>query len=142
MRTSVTDTIWLASVSSCTSPRVNMSDRAWRTCSPTRSRRTDRPSSSWLWRIAPIHHSVVTPAKAGMPISKRPRAFLDLERLDHVADLDVVRVLKPDAAFQTRSEEHTSELQSIMRISYAVLCLKKQKYLHAISNHHRMLSVI
>src|SRR3546814_7535180 len=78
-----------------------MSDRAWRTCSPTRSRRTDRPSSSWLWRIAPIHHSVVTPAKAGMPISKRPRAFLDLERLDHVADLDVVRVLKPDAAFQT-----------------------------------------
>src|SRR3546814_950466 len=58
-------------------------------------------SSSWLWRIAPIHHSVVTPAKAGMPISKRPRAFLDLECLDHVADLDVVRVLKPDAAFQT-----------------------------------------
>src|SRR3546814_8059588 len=26
----------------------------------------------------------------------------------------------------TRSEEHTSELQSLMRISYAVLCLKKQ----------------
>src|SRR3546814_3071825 len=29
-------------------------------------------------------------------------------------------------AFQ-RSEEHTSELQSLMRISYAVFCLKKQK---------------
>src|SRR3546814_3412543 len=28
---------------------------------------------------------------------------------------------------QTRSEEHTSELQSLMRISYAVFCLKKQK---------------
>src|SRR3546814_4808123 len=27
-----------------------------------------------------------------------------------------------------RSEEHTSELQSLMRISYAVLCLKKKKY--------------
>src|SRR3546814_15481900 len=27
----------------------------------------------------------------------------------------------------TRSEEHTSELQSLMRISYAVLCLKKKK---------------
>src|SRR3546814_3066381 len=26
-----------------------------------------------------------------------------------------------------RSEEHTSELQSLMRISYAVICLKKQK---------------
>src|SRR3546814_7377989 len=28
--------------------------------------------------------------------------------------------------FVTRSEEHTSELQSLMRISYAVFCLKKQ----------------
>src|SRR3546814_7185816 len=27
-----------------------------------------------------------------------------------------------------RSEEHTSELQSLMRISYAVLCLKKKKH--------------
>src|SRR3546814_10376422 len=30
-----------------------------------------------------------------------------------------------DDAKITRSEEHTSELQSLMRISYAVLCLKK-----------------
>src|SRR3546814_4027314 len=29
-------------------------------------------------------------------------------------------------AFNTRSEEHTSELQSLMRISYAVFCLKKK----------------
>src|SRR3546814_2364281 len=29
--------------------------------------------------------------------------------------------------FLLRSEEHTSELQSLMRISYAVLCLKKKK---------------
>src|SRR3546814_9265023 len=29
-----------------------------------------------------------------------------------------------------RSEEHTSELQSLMRISYAVFCLKKKKYNH------------
>src|SRR3546814_9198165 len=29
-----------------------------------------------------------------------------------------------------RSEEHTSELQSLMRISYAVLCLKKKKHMH------------
>src|SRR3546814_7635303 len=32
----------------------------------------------------------------------------------------------PDALAQ-RSEEHTSELQSLMRISYAVFCLKKKK---------------
>src|SRR3546814_17759472 len=30
----------------------------------------------------------------------------------------------------SRSEEHTSELQSLMRISYAVFCLKKQKQQH------------
>src|SRR3546814_2425129 len=30
------------------------------------------------------------------------------------------------AAFLLRSEEHTSELQSLMRISYAVFCLKKK----------------
>src|SRR3546814_6265330 len=32
-----------------------------------------------------------------------------------------------DAPLVTRSEEHTSELQSLMRISYAVLCLKKKQ---------------
>src|SRR3546814_4450704 len=31
------------------------------------------------------------------------------------------------AGLLTRSEEHTSELQSLMRISYAVFCLKKKK---------------
>src|SRR3546814_5791765 len=33
-----------------------------------------------------------------------------------------------------RSEEHTSELQSLMRISYAVFCLKKKKY-HSIKQN-------
>src|SRR3546814_15036774 len=32
----------------------------------------------------------------------------------------------------TRSEEHTSELQSLMRISYAVFCLKKKKHIQQI----------
>src|SRR3546814_5531813 len=31
-----------------------------------------------------------------------------------------------DPLFERRSEEHTSELQSLMRISYAVFCLKKK----------------
>src|SRR3546814_7737214 len=34
-----------------------------------------------------------------------------------------------------RSEEHTSELQSLMRISYAVFCLKKKKYTTKIQLH-------
>src|SRR3546814_4987895 len=33
----------------------------------------------------------------------------------------------PGSAHPVRSEEHTSELQSLMRISYAVFCLKKKK---------------
>src|SRR3546814_2074912 len=34
---------------------------------------------------------------------------------------------RPGGAYFNRSEEHTSELQSLMRISYAVFCLKKKK---------------
>src|SRR3546814_7394452 len=37
---------------------------------------------------------------------------------------------------QFRSEEHTSELQSLMRISYAVFCLKKKKKHKHIKNIH------
>src|SRR3546814_20127901 len=39
----------------------------------------------------------------------------------------------------TRSEEHTSELQSLMRISYAVFCLKKKKRrykIHQMNSRH------
>src|SRR3546814_6226375 len=35
----------------------------------------------------------------------------------------------------SRSEEHTSELQSLMRISYAVFCLKKKKHKQTIRLH-------
>src|SRR3546814_6561645 len=38
------------------------------------------------------------------------------------------------AAITTRSEEHTSELQSLMSISYAVFCLKKKNALIGILN--------
>src|SRR3546814_9883298 len=38
--------------------------------------------------------------------------------------------LKSSDAGSCRSEEHTSELQSLMRISYAVFCLKKKKTTH------------
>src|SRR3546814_7472325 len=36
-----------------------------------------------------------------------------------------------------RSEEHTSELQSLMRISYAVFCLKKKKPIQNYIYHHK-----
>src|SRR3546814_5340108 len=37
----------------------------------------------------------------------------------------------------SRSEEHTSELQSLMRISYAVFCLKKKKNIKNIIKQHK-----
>src|SRR3546814_1774087 len=43
-------------------------------------------------------------------------------------------VAAPVALTCTRSEEHTSELQSLMRISYAVFCLKKKNYNHHINS--------
>src|SRR3546814_9993922 len=53
---------------------------------------------------------------------------VDVKVLDyptHAANLPVAMI--PNcAATRHRSEEHTSELQSLMRISYAVFCLKKK----------------
>src|SRR3546814_7427139 len=40
---------------------------------------------------------------------------------------DLRRLLYRQSRGRPRSEEHTSELQSLMRISYAVFCLKKKK---------------
>src|SRR3546814_9652887 len=70
--------------------------------------------------------------------------FRSMKRFSRIAILLVLAgallalVVAPAAATATeeqssttlRSEEHTSELQSLMRISYAVFCLKKQKTLH------------
>src|SRR3546814_6646253 len=49
-------------------------------------------------------------------------------------------ILYADTA--TRSEEHTSELQSLMRISYAVFCLKKKKRNHTKSRNHLYIDTI
>src|SRR3546814_2706612 len=46
--------------------------------------------------------------------------FIGLDRREDGAEDD-----RQPQAFLQRSEEHTSELQSLMRISYAVFCLKK-----------------
>src|SRR3546814_10871729 len=45
---------------------------------------------------------------------------------DQLAIQDMARKFTADRITPFRSEEHTSELQSLMRISYAVFCLKKK----------------
>src|SRR3546814_3827520 len=89
---------------------------------PPRSTRTDT-----LFPYTTLFRSALFKA-AGFPIGadKHP-----VNRCGQQAD---PRVLFDDmnddgrAEAIMRSEEHTSELQSLMRISYAVFCLKKKKY--------------
>src|SRR3546814_4316352 len=64
------------------------------------------PAIGFILRPARLRHRVGVD-----PVSQRRRHDLRLPRVD-------------------RSEEHTSELQSLMRISYAVFCLKKNKQPH------------
>src|SRR3546814_10256684 len=61
-----------------------------------------------------------------------PPVASDRLYLDHAATTPILPQAKAAMAealesWSNRSEEHTSELQSLMRISYAVFCLKKKK---------------
>src|SRR3546814_2909966 len=58
--------------------------------------------------------------------ASRPARLVNevLRMEEHTAREQLEAVLKD---FEERSEEHTSELQSLMRISYAVFCLQKKK---------------
>src|SRR3546814_1754517 len=78
-----------------------------------RSRRTPSPD-----RRHPDRQSL--PRQRGTPAA--PRASRAVVRSAAAA----VVHMAPAAPAETRSEEHTSELQSLMRISYAVFCLKKK----------------
>src|SRR3546814_6736583 len=49
--------------------------------------------------------------------------------IEHIVDIAFIAetLVEHEGQHAGRSEEHTSELQSLMRISYAVFCLKKKK---------------
>src|SRR3546814_3580039 len=94
------------------------------------------------WTIVPLCDRVQSRASANHqdgPMSTRPRTLYEKIWDAHVVDrredgtcliyIDrhlVHEVTSPQAFEGLRSEEHTSELQSLMRISYAVFCLKKK----------------
>src|SRR3546814_7318123 len=54
-------------------------------------------------------------------------SFVCVSAISRVLERCATKDSQSSAALQVRSEEHTSELQSLMRISYAVFCLKKKK---------------
>src|SRR3546814_4872066 len=68
---------------------------------------------------------------AGQPLEiarvrLRDRMAHRLEIIDQYVAVDAELLVYQRGANDPRSEEHTSELQSLMRISYAVFCLKKK----------------
>src|SRR3546814_1434912 len=65
-----------------------------------------------LYVPAGAKHRVENPGKI-------PVVFIEVQTGTYLGEDDIVRY--------ERSEEHTSELQSLMSISYAVFCLKKKK---------------
>src|SRR3546814_1459537 len=86
---------------------------------------------------------IVVSQLAGDPNNLDNNGFAATEVTNALADLRVTSVVpaapatpalsgeKTSVTYSVenqRSEEHTSELQSLMRISYAVFCLKKTKY--------------
>src|SRR3546814_3830765 len=90
---------------------------------PPRSTRTDTPFPyTTLVRSRPnlTRASVARPAAPGAARGRRPPAAGPRAPGRAVPAPAV-------AARADRSEEHTSELQSLMRLSYAVFCLKKKK---------------
>src|SRR3546814_6769813 len=96
---------------------------------PPRSTRTDT-----LFPYTTLFRSQLTVVVADQPlfaprlfpcrIDRRPLRIGDCRK----ARIGLAREAQPEARRRDhRSEEHTSELQSLMRISYAVFCLKKKK---------------
>src|SRR3546814_2708873 len=85
--------------------------------------------------VLPFRIDYINTIKAGAAIHDKQvsaidteRALLAPERISQVAGYireHFDQKTKRSASY--RSEEHTSELQSLMRISYAVFCLKKKK---------------
>src|SRR3546814_3699096 len=73
--------------------------------------------------------SVLHYGRPGAGVKLREGMFFTIEPMIN-AGRPEVKILQDGWTAVTRSEEHTSELQSLMRISYAVFCLKKTTQNH------------
>src|SRR3546814_1340230 len=109
---------------------------------PPRSTRTDTPfpyttlfrSEIEVGAVGDTHQ--LAPLRAG-----EAEPVLQVDRALGVVRELLLRVLVAPHVVgpEPRSEEHTSELQSLMRISYAVFCLKKKKKDINISIYNRII---
>src|SRR3546814_4546174 len=92
-------------------------------------------SASWPWSSTNGIASFLTSQMISGPMKQpmlpaQPEVRMPPTSADRCANIAHWRSSAPgvpDATGGGRSEEHTSELQSLMRISYAVFCLKKKK---------------
>src|SRR3546814_4629479 len=95
---------------------------------PPRSTRTDTlfPYTT-LFRSLNRHHPSGTFAPVKNPATANNNSLHRSYNIDRRHFLPHSPALLRHPWSDSRSEEHTSELQSLMRISYAVFCLKKKK---------------
>src|SRR3546814_3618814 len=87
----------------------------------------------------PVGCLVVLPDGMGVPpVRSGDVAFAQRDGVVQFGDYYEPRILTFQVSVDgdSRSEEHTSELQSLMRISYAVFCLKKKKKKKNTTNKH------
>src|SRR3546814_1135236 len=90
---------------------------------PPRSTRTDT-----LFPYTTLFRSIPAPYRErGQMAYETGRRIVDMAYEDLRPSAILTRASFLNAIRLLRSEEHTSELQSLMRISYAVFCLKKKK---------------
>src|SRR3546814_1171935 len=81
-----------------------------------------------VWGLTGVVNWEASPAFAVKSITAY-RSTKSFFKRDDDTPLQLIELQTEQTAKQfSRSEEHTSELQSLMRISYAVFCLKKKKY--------------
>src|SRR3546814_9393539 len=109
---------------------------------PPRSTRTDTlfPYTTLFRSPSPPSRVYRGRASAGGPeMAPRPywTGYLKLSLVTCAVSLTPATSDREKVRFHTlnRSEEHTSELQSLMRISYAVFCLKKKKKIKTIIHY-------
>src|SRR3546814_9960082 len=88
---------------------------------------TGLPDALDVHVLAPIEREVATPTGVELESIGPLRALVDAPDVTGAGPTLELR----GAYLIGRSEEHTSELQSLMRISYAVLCLKKKRITQA-----------